>query len=119
MILGGLISYFSSSAWRHWGCLTPTIIKKISDPEAIDGFEVLHEDDKIRVATAVEAGHVAPGDIPESARKPEGEEEKPKRARKATKKDEEGEEDDEKPKKSKARSSKVRIVNCFLLVVFL
>ena len=83
--------FFSYSAWKHWGCVTPTIIKKISDAADIDGYQELKPEDQQRVATAIEAGHVAPEDVPGSSRKPESEEEKSKRARRAPKKNEEGE----------------------------
>lgn len=107
----------SYSAWRHWGCVTPKIITKISDAADIDGYEDLKPDDQDRVRNAVEAGHVAPEDVPESAQKPDGEEEKPKRARKVSKKDEDGE-GEEKPKRARATSSKVRTFHIFLLVAF-
>ncbi|PPQ70814.1 hypothetical protein CVT26_014058 [Gymnopilus dilepis] len=105
-----------SFVWRHWGCVTPKIIenvkKKFEDASELDGFEDLREPDRARVVKAWQEGHVADEDIPESARKPEGEEDKPKKApRKASKKkadQSDGEDaEEEKPKKSRARSSKV------------
>jgi len=93
------------------------IIKKIDDATALDGYDDLKPEDKKRVSSAVEAGHVAPEDIPESARKPEGDDEKPKpkRAPRKAKKDEgdDAADDEEKPKKTKARTTKVKIsLNC-------
>ena len=107
---------FVSSVWRHWGCVTPKIIenvkKKFEDASELDGFEDLREPDRARVVKAWQEGHVADEDIPESARKPEGEEDKPEKApRKASRKkadQSDGEDaEEEKPKKSRARSSKV------------
>ncbi|XP_006463843.1 hypothetical protein AGABI2DRAFT_208769 [Agaricus bisporus var. bisporus H97] len=90
-------------SWRHWGCVTPKIFdnvkKRISEATEIDGYEELNDEDKAKVCTAWDEGHVADADIPDSARKPEGEEEKkPKRkaaTKKAIKKDENDEEEDE------------------------
>ncbi len=105
------------SAWRHWGCVTPKILdnvkKNLSDPNELDGFDELKEEDKAKVIQAWQDGHVADEDIPASARKPEGEEEeKPKKkapAKKAAKKKDEDaeegteEEVEEKPKKKPAK----------------
>lgn len=96
-------------AWRHWGCTTSTIInnmkKSFSKADELDGFEDLQPEDQEKVRQAWDDGHVADEDIPETARKPEGEDEadeaKPKKKR-ASKKDDAGEE--AKPKK--ARTSK-------------
>jgi hypothetical protein len=115
-----LFSAFHISAWRHWGCVTPKILdnvkKSIGEAAEIDGYEELNDEDKARVVTAWEEGHVADADIPDTAKKPEDEgdeeeevEEKPKKraAKKATKKadvdeDGEGEVGAEKPKKARA-----------------
>lgn len=106
----------TNSAWRHWGCVTPKILSSVqnqfSAASELDGFEDLNDDDKARVTQAYEDGHVADEDIPDSARKPEGEE-KPKRkasGKKAAKKDEDAEEEDEeeaeeKPKKKPAKKA--------------
>ena len=95
----------SCSAWRHWGCVTPKILAKITDAADVDGYEELRPEDQARVKTAVEAGVVSPEDVPESAKKPEGEEEeRPKRAKKGSKKkDEEDGEPKEKPKRVRAK----------------
>jgi hypothetical protein len=98
-----LFSAFHISAWRHWGCVTPKILdnvkKSIGEAAEIDGYEELNDEDKARVVTAWEEGHVADADIPDTAKKPEGEEaEKPKKkaTKKASKKkDEDAEEEDE------------------------
>lgn len=106
-----------NSAWRHWGCVTPKILenvqKSLSDPGELDGFEELNEVDKAKIIKAWQDGHVADEDIPDTARKPEGEEEeKPKKrapAKKAAKKKDEDaeegteEEAEEKPKKKPAK----------------
>ncbi|KXN91805.1 PARP-type zinc finger-containing protein C2A9.07c [Leucoagaricus sp. SymC.cos] len=73
-----------SFAWRHWGCVTPKLIENIkknfSEASELDGFEDLNDDDKAKVLKAYEDGHVADEDIPDSARKPEGEEKPKKKA---------------------------------------
>ncbi|KAF9450210.1 zf-PARP-domain-containing protein, partial [Macrolepiota fuliginosa MF-IS2] len=64
--------------WRHWGCVTSRILdnlkKNISEPNDLDGFDALQEADQAKIIKAWQDGHVADEDIPESARKPEGEE---------------------------------------------
>ena len=97
-------------AWRHWGCTTSTIInnmkKSFSNADELDGFEDLQPTDQEKVRQAWDDGHVADEDVPETARKPqdddEADEPKPKKKRVSTKKDDAGEE--AKPKK--ARTSK-------------
>lgn len=110
---GGTLTLFSPSSWRHWGCTTPKIFenlkKSLNEASDLDGYDDLSSEDKERVDKAWEDGHVADEDIPESAKKPvgeDGDEEKPKRKKAAAKKtDEEG---GEKPKR--ARATKVRVV---------
>jgi hypothetical protein len=81
----------------------------LNEASDLDGYDDLSSEDKERVDKAWEDGHVADEDIPESAKKPvgeDGDEEKPKRKKAAAKKtDEEG---GEKPKR--ARATKVRVV---------
>ena len=97
-------------AWRHWGCTTPTIIinmkKSFSSADELDGFDELQPADQEKVRQAWDDGHVADEDIPETARKPEGEDEvdeaKPKKKRAPSKKDDGG----EVVKPKKARTSK-------------
>lgn len=105
----------SFSAWRHWGCTTPKIIgnmqAKFSDPEELDGFDDLQEEDQERVRRAWTEGHVADDDIPPTARKSDDaadeEEEKPKKKRAPAKKKAEAEGDaEEKPKKKRATKPK-------------
>ncbi|KIM42150.1 hypothetical protein M413DRAFT_55852, partial [Hebeloma cylindrosporum] len=68
----------TSFTWRHWGCVTPKIIanvkKSFEDASELDGYEALTPEDQARVVKAYQEGHVAEEDIPESARKPAGEE---------------------------------------------
>lgn len=112
-----VILFLLFSAWRHWGCVTPKIItnmkKSFEEASELDGFEDLRVEDQEKITKAWEDGHVADEDIPDSARKPEGdegdedeEEEKPKKkkapAKKAAKKDAD-EDEDEKPKKAAGR----------------
>ncbi|KAI0360416.1 zf-PARP-domain-containing protein [Trametes cingulata] len=79
----------TSFSWRHWGCVTPKIITNMknafNEADELDGFDDLKEEDQERVKKAWEEGHVAPEDVPETARKAEGEEDE--------------DEEDEKPKK--------------------
>lgn len=110
--LGSVVDFrgHTSMSWRHWGCTTPTIIinmkKSFSNADELDGFEDLQPADQEKVRHAWDDGHVADEDIPETARKPQGDDEadeaKPKKKRASTKKDDAGEE--AKPKK--ARTSK-------------
>ncbi|KAL0570603.1 hypothetical protein V5O48_011351 [Marasmius crinis-equi] len=96
-----------SFAWRHWGCVTKKQIENMktqfSEASELDGFEELNSEDQERVKQAYENGHVADEDIPDSARKPEGDgdeedDEKPKKKGRATKKKDD--DDEEKPKKA-------------------
>lgn len=85
--------------------------KSFENAEDLDGFEELNDEDKEKLNTAWEVGHVAEEDIPPSAKKDDDEEEKPKK--RATKKrkevEDEGEEagEEEKPKKARGRKPKV------------
>jgi hypothetical protein len=99
------------SAWRHWGCTTATIInnfkKSFSKADELDGFDELQPADQDKIRKAWEDGNVADEDIPETARKAQGddgadEEAKPKKKRAPAKKGDDGEAS--KPKK--ARTSK-------------
>ncbi|KAF8449007.1 poly polymerase and DNA-ligase Zn-finger region-domain-containing protein [Boletus edulis BED1] len=75
-------------AWRHWGCTTAKIITNMkaafSDPEDLDGFEELKEEDQARVRRAWEEGQVADEDIPASARKPADAEGRRRKAKEET-----------------------------------
>lgn len=87
-----------------------------NEASELDGYEDLREEDQERISKAWEDGHVADEDIPDSARKPEGEEgeeeeeeEKPKKKAPARKKKEaDGE---EKPKRVR---KKVSLVHCLV-----
>ncbi|KAF9530017.1 hypothetical protein CPB83DRAFT_734750, partial [Crepidotus variabilis] len=69
----------TSFTWRHWGCVTKKILsnmkEKFDSAEGLDGYEDLRPEDQARVVKAYEVGEVAAEDVPESAKKPEGEEE--------------------------------------------
>ena len=79
-----------SSSWRHWGCVTPKIFenvkKSITEASELDGYEALQPEDQAKIVKAWQEGHVDDEDIPETARKPagdeDGSEEKPKKAAK-------------------------------------
>ncbi|GJE86488.1 zf-PARP domain-containing protein [Phanerochaete sordida] len=87
----------TSFAWRHWGCVTSKVLQNMKtqfeDPEDLDGFEDLEDEDKARIRKAYQDGHVADEDIPESARKPAAD-------------DMDEDEDGEKPKKKAAAKGK-------------
>ena len=84
--------------------------KSLTDVSELDGYEDLKPEDQAKITKAWEEGHVADEDIPETAKKPVGEDdegEKPKRKKAAAKKtDEQG---GEKPKK--ARVTKVKLLS--------
>ncbi|KAH7918254.1 zf-PARP-domain-containing protein [Leucogyrophana mollusca] len=113
--LGSVVDFRgnTSYAWRHWGCTTAKIIANMKEqfPAAndLDGFEDLNEEDQDRVRTAWENGKVADEDIPETARKAEGDageedEEKPKKKRAPPKK--KADDGEEKPKRKRAPAKK-------------
>jgi hypothetical protein len=102
-----------TSAWRHWGCVTPTILKNMKknfeDPAELDGYEDLKPEDQEKINKAYEDGHVADEDVPESARKPdadEEDEEKPKKKAAPRKKKTDDDDGEEKPKKARAPRKK-------------
>ncbi|EGO03483.1 hypothetical protein SERLA73DRAFT_45622 [Serpula lacrymans var. lacrymans S7.3] len=109
----------TSFAWRHWGCTTSKIISNMKsqfeDAAELDGFEELNEKDQNKIRKAWEDGKVADEDIPETARKPQGDdaeeedEEKPKKKRAPAKKKKD--DADAEPKPKKARTAKVFIVD--------
>jgi hypothetical protein len=75
---------FHCSVWRHWGCVTPKIVsnlkKKFPEASELDGFDEIRSEDQDKVTKAYEDGHVAEEDVPESAKKKEGDEDaKPKK----------------------------------------
>ena len=76
--------------------------QQFNEASELDGFDDLKEEDQGRVTKAWEAGHVADEDIPETARKAEGdEEEKPKKRAPPKKKAENSTED--KPKRGRPK----------------
>lgn len=92
--------------------------KAFEDPTELDGYEEIRPEDQAKVIKAWQEGHVSDEDIPESARKPAGDdgeeevedEEKPKKKRAPAKKkaaDTDGEAA-EKPKKVRATKAKVK-----------
>ncbi|ODO11884.1 hypothetical protein I350_00668 [Cryptococcus amylolentus CBS 6273] len=60
-----------SFKWRHWGCVTPEVIKHwkedFSEAEELDGYEDLSKR-QVFVKDAWAEGHVRPEDVPESAK---------------------------------------------------
>jgi hypothetical protein len=109
--------------YRHWGCVTKKILENMKaqfeTADELDGFDELQPADQDRLRKAWEEGHVADEDIPETARKPagedEGEEEEEKSKKKApAKKKAAAEDGEEKPKKARAP----RKVGIFVLTSF-
>ncbi|KAF9057243.1 hypothetical protein BJ165DRAFT_1322015, partial [Panaeolus papilionaceus] len=53
----------TSSAWRHWSCVTPEDITHIKqeylEPSQINGYDMLRSEDKERVQKAWVEGKVA------------------------------------------------------------
>jgi len=81
--------------------------KSFSEADELDGFDELQPADQDKIRKAWEDGHVADEDVPETARKAQGddvaeEEPKPKKKRAPAKKADEG----EAAKPKKARTSK-------------
>ncbi|KDQ60104.1 hypothetical protein JAAARDRAFT_125962 [Jaapia argillacea MUCL 33604] len=126
---GSLVDFrgHTNFAWRHWGCVTAKILSNakanFSEASELDGYEELKPEDQAKIDKAWEDGKVADEDIPESARKPEGEaggdddEGKPKKKRAPAKPrgkkkadDEDGDEEEvkEKPKRTRKAPAKVR-----------
>jgi hypothetical protein len=90
--------------------------KSLDEASDLDGYDTLNAEDKEKVDKAWIDGHVADEDIPESAKKPageEGEEDKPKRKKAAAKKT--NEEGGDKPKRARVTKPKVvQTVPCIL-----
>ncbi|KAI0765256.1 poly polymerase and DNA-ligase Zn-finger region-domain-containing protein [Fomes fomentarius] len=78
---GSLIDFQGKTSfqWRHWGCVTTRIINNMknnfNEADELDGFDDLNDEDQKRVEKAWEDGRVAPEDVPETAKKGDGEEE--------------------------------------------
>ncbi|KAF1806820.1 hypothetical protein FB192DRAFT_1013148 [Mucor lusitanicus] len=78
--------------WRHWLCTTPKVLanmrEAMSEPEEIQGFDAIREEDQDRIRQAW-----ADGELPEDEKKDEGEEE-------GAQGDHEEKEEEEKPESS-------------------
>lgn len=97
------------------------IKKSVDEAPEIDGYEALSAEDQAKVNKAWEDGHVADEDIPDTARKPEADddEDKPKKKRAPAKKAaaaDDGEEPKEKPKRT--RKPKVSSPSACIFVMF-
>jgi NADH:ubiquinone oxidoreductase subunit len=88
--------------------VTPKILSNIKNsaenPSDLDGYEELNPEDKEKVNKAWEEGKVAPEDIPESAKKPQGDDEEGDEEKKSKSKKDAAAAGEDKPKR--ARSSK-------------
>ncbi|MBW0490218.1 hypothetical protein O181_029933 [Austropuccinia psidii MF-1] len=61
-----------SFKWRHWGCITDSVLKNVATElegkiEELDGFEDLNAQDQSKVKKAFEIGQVDASDIPPTA----------------------------------------------------
>ncbi|OAV99267.1 hypothetical protein, variant [Puccinia triticina 1-1 BBBD Race 1] len=61
-----------SFKWRHWGCLTSSVLKNVSNEledkiEELDGFEDLQPTDQEKIKKAFQDGHVDSNDLPPTA----------------------------------------------------
>ncbi|KAF9028768.1 zf-PARP-domain-containing protein [Hymenopellis radicata] len=107
----------TSFQWRHWGCVTKKVLSNVKEsapnPEDLDGWEDLKQEDKDKITKAYDEGHVAEEDIPETAKgdkngeDEDDEDEKPAKKGRATKK--KADDGEEKPKKGRA-TKKVRFI---------
>lgn len=94
--------------------------KSIPEGSELDGYDALRPEDQAKIVQAWQEGHVADEDIPETARKPAGEdgkdgdeEEKPKKAKRAPAKKKaaavsDGEAEERPKRKAKTVAAKVR-----------
>ncbi|EPS95078.1 hypothetical protein FOMPIDRAFT_1038644 [Fomitopsis schrenkii] len=86
----------TSFSWRHWGCVTTKILSNMKnsfdEADELDGFEDLNDDDQEKIRKAWGEGKVADEDIPDTARKADGEDDE--------------EEEEEKPKAKKGGKKK-------------
>lgn len=61
-----LLLNIPSSAWRHWGCVTPEELKlmklQIESGTNPDGFDSLKKEDQARICKAIEVGEIAEED---------------------------------------------------------
>lgn len=79
MRLGTLVDIKGNQSftWRHWGCITPKLMKnlteKIGEPTDLDGYDDLKPEDQAKITKAFQEGQVDPADVPESAKKADGE----------------------------------------------
>lgn len=84
--------------------------KSFNEASELDGYEDMEKEDQERISKAWEEGHVADEDIPETARKPEGDDgeeddddEKPKKKAPAKKKAAPAADGEEKPKRGRKK----------------
>lgn len=102
--------------------------KSVTEGSELDGYEALNPEDQAKVVKAWQEGHVDDEDIPETARKPagdeDGSEEKPKKAAKrapakrkaAAAAGSEGEAEERPKRKVKTAAAKVRSPYFFQIV---
>ncbi|PLW11425.1 hypothetical protein PCANC_21286 [Puccinia coronata f. sp. avenae] len=61
-----------SFKWRHWGCLTSSVLQNVSNElegkiDELDGIEELESADQEKIKKAFQDGQVDPGDVPPTA----------------------------------------------------
>ncbi|KZT67187.1 hypothetical protein DAEQUDRAFT_407067 [Daedalea quercina L-15889] len=64
--------YGETVEWRHWGCVTPDILQRLSTVqlERVPGFRNLRQEDQSKIRLAVGLRRIDPVDIPDTAREP-------------------------------------------------
>ncbi|KAG1890243.1 SNF2 family N-terminal domain-containing protein [Suillus subluteus] len=62
--------YGETVAWRHWGCVTPDILRSLAvvDQSTIIGFGNIRPEDQTKVRRAIANQRVDPVDIPKTAK---------------------------------------------------
>ncbi|KAG2055432.1 hypothetical protein BDR06DRAFT_911542 [Suillus hirtellus] len=62
--------YGETVAWRHWGCVTPDILRSLAvvDQSSIIGFGSIRPEDQTKVRRAIANQRVDPADVPLTAK---------------------------------------------------
>ncbi|KAG2342905.1 hypothetical protein BDR05DRAFT_963717 [Suillus weaverae] len=62
--------YGETVAWRHWGCVTPDILRSLAvvDQSTIIGFGNIRSEDQMKVRRAIANQRVDPADVPLTAK---------------------------------------------------
>ncbi|KAL0067488.1 hypothetical protein AAF712_005478 [Marasmius tenuissimus] len=94
-----------SYGYRHWGCVKPEELLEIQklDLGKVSKYDELHEDDKIRLSKAVEAGHISEEDRLDQTAKSNKAAEEQKELKEGKGKEKQDETEKRERKKSKKR----------------